>query len=111
MESIKYLIFRMQDKKRGKATLHGLMKMQQRTDRRLENAVKLLEQLAKANGISQPSPSPSAASLELDSIALGRSDSMDSGLTLTLHPARSSSPRLSLTMAPTSLGRIREEEE
>ena len=101
--------FRMQDKKRGQPTLHGLMKMQQRTDRKLETALKLLENLAKANGISQPSPTASAASLELDPIPLRRSDSTDSGL--TLHPASSSSPRLSLSMAPNTLGLIREEEE
>ena len=99
----------MQDKKRGQPTLHGLMKMQQKTDKRLENAVKLLEQLAKANGISQLSRSPSAASLEFDPVGLRRTDSTDSGL--TLHPASSSSPRLSLTMAPNTLGLIREEEE
>ena len=99
----------MQDKKRGKPTLHGIVKMQQRTEKRLDSALKLLEQLARANGISQPSPSPSAASLDSDAIALRRYDSTDSGL--TLHPASGSTPRLSLSTAPNALGLICEEEE
>ena len=101
--------FRMQDKKRGKPTLHGIMKMQQRTEKRLESALKLLEQLARANGISQPSPSPSAASLDSDATALRRYDSTDSGL--TLHPASGSRPSVSLSTAPNTLGLISEEEE
>ena len=102
------IFFRMQDRKRGQPTLHGLMKMQQRTDKKLEKVLGLLEQVAKVSGLQQPpSISPSTESLELESMTLPRCDSTDSGLTLAVP----TSPRISLTTAPNTLELIREEEE
>ena len=100
--------FRMQDRKRGQPTLHGLMKMQQRTDKKLEKVLGLLEQVARASGLRQrpPSPSPSTTSLELESTTLTRWDSTDLGVRLAVP----TSPRISLTTAPNPLQLIREEE-